>query len=220
MSSHTAVWRRRWLIYLATSVVVLAADFAYLNWREQSLEPLSASVDLSRPGTYTFIASGFHNSRYHPAFGLAIPFRTDFMNWFPSQDYSELWAGTPPEIELEIQDRSGFTVLKEMSALTRTDEWIVTGTGGVTWVEIYKFAEFEAEMFRSYRVRLAVLRGSAQATTYRPTFRIAAIKSYALLPATLGFLALVVIVLVAGVFLAVTHFLGHRRWKRRLHDQA
>ncbi|HVS01118.1 MAG TPA: hypothetical protein VMW27_31160 [Thermoanaerobaculia bacterium] len=216
MSSHNTFWRRLWTIYVVTSMVLIAVDVVYLNWREHSLEPLSVPVDLSRPGRYMFSASGFHDSLYHPEFSLELPFRTDFANWFPSQDYIELWAGTPPLIEIEVTDRAGNVLFHDTSKLTRAEGWTVTGTDDVTWIELYKFEEFRGRMFDSYRARLAVLRGSDQAATYRPMFKIAAVKAYALLLPVLSFIALVAVVLVTGIAFAIAHWVPHRRWETAL----
>jgi hypothetical protein len=211
MSAHSKYWRRIWLVYVVASVVVVSLDFAYLSWREHSLEPLAVPVDLSKPGRYTFTASGFHTSRYHPSFSLQIPFKTDLSSWFPSEDYRELWGGSPPTVEIEVRDGKGEIVLNDRSALTRAEGWNVTGTPGVSTIEIYKFAQFNGRMFGSYQIGLSVLRGSSPAASYQSVFQVAAIKAYALLGATLIFLALLAVVLLSGLALAVGHFVSYRQ---------
>lgn len=220
MSLRKAFWRRLWRFYVVTSVALLAMDVAYLTWRDHSLEPLSEPVDLSRPGRYTFTASGFHLSDYHPEFGLELPFKTDLLHWFPSQDLVELWAGTPPLIEVEVTDRAGNVVLHEKGELTSREGWSVTGPSGETWVELYKVKEFRGRMFGSYRVSLTVLRGSEQAATYRPMFKIATVKAYVLLLPTLVFMALLAVVLVTGIAFAIAHLVAHLRWKRHFRQRA
>jgi len=220
MSLRKAFWRRLWRFYVVTSVVLIAMDVAYLTWRDHSLEPLSEPVDLSCPGRYTFTASGFHSSNYHPEFGLELPFKTDLLSWFPSQDLVELWAGTPPLIEVQVTDRSGNVVLHDKSELTRTEGWSVTGAHNETRVEIYKVEEFRGRMFGSYRVSLTVLRGSEQAATYQPIFKISTIKAYALVLDMLVFFILIAVVLVTGIAFAIAHLVGHLRWKRYFRQRA
>lgn len=203
--------RRIWLLFAIMSIGMLGGDLAYLNWRERSLEPLSAPIDLARPGTYTFDVSGFHSSSYHPEFRLLLPFETDIHNWFPDDGYRQLWADSPPEVRIAVFDEDERRVLQEESTLTRSNGWIVTGALRQSEVEVYKFAEFTGRMFGAYRVSLTVVRGSPLAASYRPHFEIAAIKAYALLPSILSFMTLVATVLMVAVVIGIAHFRSHRR---------
>jgi len=211
---------RTWLLFAAVSVVLLGVDFAYLKWRERSLEPLSAPIDLTRPGSYTFVAKGFHASRYHPEFNLQLRFHTDVYSWFADDGYAQLWGNSPPQIRIEVHDQNGKTVLQETSALTRSEGWIVTGSPPAPWVEVYKFSEFTAQMFGTYRVDFTVLRGSPNAASHQPRFEIAAIKGYAFLPASLGFVLLVVSLAIAAVVIFVVQLVGARRRRKRAPNPA
>jgi hypothetical protein len=207
MSKHGRVW----VVFLLVGLLLVAADVAYLAWRERSLEPLSAPIDLTRPGTYVFNVRGFHASPYHSEFRLQLPFATDEQPWFPDDGYQQLWSGSPPRVRVEIRDGAGQTLLLEESALTRSDEWIVTGALGASEVEVYKFSEFDACMVCSYRVSLQVLSGSPAAASYQPHFEIAAVKAYALLPAVMGFVFLVVLLVLSAIVIAIVQRVRARR---------
>lgn len=202
---------RVWLIFTIVATTVLVADYAYVRWRERSLEPLSVPIDLTRSATYSFEARGFHGSRYHPEFALHLPFATDAANWFSDDSYRELWSGSPPIVQIDVHDRSGRRVLSDRGPITRTNGWIVTGSPASPFVEVYKFAEFDARIFESYRVRLTVVRGSPVAARYQTRFEIAAIKAYALLPAELGFVALIAAVVITAFVIAVVQLIVVRR---------
>jgi hypothetical protein len=195
--------RRIWLWFVAVAVVLIGANLAFLRWRERSLEPLSAPVDLSRPSAYTFVACGFHTSTYYPSFSLELPFRPDLRDWFPEADYRRLWDALPPVVRITVHDARGHLVLSEESALTRSDQWIVTGAPGTSYVEIYKFARFDGRLFERYRVTLRVLRGSPAAASFQPRFAIRTTKAYELLPAVLGFFLLLALLVIAAIVIGV-----------------
>lgn len=207
--------RRVWLTFAATAVLLLGADWGYLRWREQSLEPLSAPIDLTRPGSYTFKASGFHASSYHPELRLQLPFRTDVHDWFLDEGYQQLWGDQSPTVRIAIFDNEGNRVFHDESALTRPGGWTVTGAIGMSEVELYKSSGFSGEMFGSYDVSLEVVRGSARAASYQPTFEVATTKEYVLLGPVLLFLTLVVILTAAVIAIAIIHLFVVRRRRRQ-----
>lgn len=206
--------RKAWLVFAAISILSIGTHLAYLEWRERSLEPLSASIDLTQPGSYTFAVKGFHASEYHPEFNLQLPFPTDIHNWFSDDGYRQLWGDSPPKVHIDVVDQDGHTVLRETSTLTRRDDWIVTGSPPAPWVEVYKLSEFEAKMFGSYTVTLTVVTGSPDAARYLPRFEVAAVQAYALLPATLGFILLLVGLALSAVVIGVVQFVNARRSRR------
>ena len=205
---------RVWAVFLLLGLLLVAADVAYLKWRERSLEPLSAPIDLTRPGTYVFDVGGFHASRYHPEFRLQLPFATDEQPWFPDDGYDQLWSTSPPRVRIEIRAGTGKPVLLEETALTRSDGWIVTGALGGSEVEVYKFSEFDACMVCSYRVSLQVLSGSPAAASYQSHFEIAAIKAYALLPAVFGSVLLVALLVLSAIGIAIVQRVSAARSPR------
>lgn len=206
--------KKAWLILGITAAVVLSADFAYLQWRERSIEPLTSPVDLTRPGSYTWEAGGFHSSPYHPEFRLTLPFPAP-EDWDWGEDFERIWGGTPPEIAIEVQDSDGRRLLYERSQVTPAEDWIVTGGFGDTTVEVYKLTELTPALFSSCRVTLQVLRGSPSAVPSRVEFNIAAIRAYALLPASLGFFALCVLFGLAALVLGIVHLVAYRRGRQR-----
>jgi hypothetical protein len=207
--------RRAWTIFAATSAILLALQFAYMEWRERSLEPLSVPIDLSHTGRYSFDVGGFHSSEYHPELSLDLPYRLEGLNHFADNSYNEIWSSAPPpRVHIEVRDRSGRLVINETSNLTRDDGWIATFGLGTNEVELYKFAKFRARMMGSYRVSLEVLRGNPHSQRYRPRFQIAAIKAYALLGVVFVFLFLLVAVFVTAIVLGIVHVL-HARDKAR-----
>lgn len=105
-----------------------------------------------------------------------------------------------------MRDSDSRVVLNDTSALTRTGGWIITGTHGVTSIEMYKFAQFDARMFGTYRVKLTVVRGSNAAATFEPLFQIAAIKAYALLGVVFGFFALVIALVAAAIMIGLVQW--------------
>ena len=201
---------RVWGTFLLVSAIVVGADFAYVQWRGRSLEPLSVPVDLTKSGSYTFDVAGFHASRYHPEFWLDISSETDIYG-FSEDTHQKLWHENPPTVRIEVLDRRGRRVLLDEGALTRSNGWIVTGSPGATEVELYKFAEFASDMFGRYRVNLTVLTGSPAAASYQPRFEISAIKAYALLPSVFGFLALVAAVVGTAIVIALIQMVSTRR---------
>jgi hypothetical protein len=212
--------RRIWLTFSAFAVLLLGADWCYLQWRERSLEPLSEPIDLARTGSYTFEAHGFHASTYHPEFRLQLPFKTDIDNWFPDDRYQQLWDGDPPSVKITVVDAEGRRVFHDESALTRADGWTVTGAIGMSEVELYKSTGYSGEMFGTYVVTLDVVRGSRRAASYQPTFEVATMKTYALLGPALLFLILATIIMAIGVALAIVHLFVWRRRKRIAHAAA
>jgi hypothetical protein len=191
-----------WLILAITAVVVLGTDLLYLRWRERSLQPLVTPIDLTRPGAYSFEVGGFHSSRYHPEFMLHLDFPAP-ADWDWGQRFERIWGESAPEVVLDVFDSEGRRVLHEAGAVTRDNEWIVTGSPGFPAVEVYKFAEFTPRMFSTYRVSLRVVNGSRRAAAYQPRFRIATVMAYQLLPSTLIFLILVAGFIASAVILAI-----------------
>lgn len=203
--------KRIWWSFSLVSIVLIGVGFGYLQWRERSLEPLSERVDLSRTGSYEFVAHGFHASDYHPEFRLQVPFKTDVHSWFSDDGYEQLWSGTPPSVRIEIRDRSGKRVFLNESTLTRNGGWTVTGAINASEVELYSSTGFPAKMLGSYHVTVDIVRGSPRAAVYATMFRVATVKAYVLLGPTLLFLALCVALTSAAVALGLLHVVVVRR---------
>src|SRR3954453_16268832 len=82
---------RRWRTFSIVALVAIASDFAYMQWREHSLEPLTMSIDLSRPGRYTLQPWGFHASNYYASFRLRIEEPPD-VSWDFGPRYEKVWG--------------------------------------------------------------------------------------------------------------------------------
>ena len=202
-----------WGILGAVAVASVGADLLYLRWREYSLEPLAASVDLTSPHEYHFKVSGFHRSLYFPAFRLDLPMEAP-LDWNFGSKFNKLWGDSPPDILITVRDAGGQRVLQERGPITPENGWIVTGSSRAKAVEVYKFAKFRATMFSSYTITLRVLRGSTSAGLAHPLFTITTIKSYALMPSVFFFLTLVAVVVVAALVIGIFQFGSY--WDRRI----
>ena len=196
---------RPWKVFGVVAAIVFAADLAFIRWREYTLEPLTSTIDLSRPGKYSWHVRGLHASRYHPEFRLHLrdPLPWDW-NWGPQ--YERLWGAAAPEVVIDIRSSGGQLVLHEQSALTPDAGWIITGAVGASVpesvVEVYKFVEFTPRMMGSCDVTLQVLR-SPRRLPGHVDFEIAAIKSYVMLGPVFGLFGLIVLFIIAIAVMAV-----------------
>ncbi|MBL8114646.1 MAG: hypothetical protein JNK60_17330 [Acidobacteria bacterium] len=195
---------RAWRILGFLALVILGSDFAYLTWREQSLEPVAEDIDLTRPATYSWEFGGLHASTCFPAFRLEL-------SKGASTDLDRIWGGSPPAVEIAVDTTAGRRLFYERSSLTRENGWIVTYGGDSPLVEVYKLVNLRAGMLESGRVTLRVLQGSEAASSYSPQFAIAADKTYALLAPSLGFAVLVIAFALAALVLAVKYPVRPRR---------
>lgn len=195
---------RAWGLFAVIAGLLLGSSWAYVAWREHSLEPLSVPVDLSKEGAYSFDVRWTHRSRYHPELRLQLPSVGDTEDWF---------GDSPPEVRIEVFD-GGRRVLVEQSKLTGSDGWGVTRDVATSEVELYKPVDFEGRTLGSYSVSLTVVKGSPAASGYRPRFELSTNKGYVLLGPVVGLLVLIALLVGAALSMAVWQIVTIR-WERR-----
>jgi len=205
-----AVTRRAWVAYFSTFGALTLLSIGYGLWRESTLEPFTATIDLSRAERHTFRAAGFFPSDYH--FGLRVYLPegvTPERFWFAKDPDTQIWGANPPIIEIEVVDDAGKVVFRERSAIEEAQDWAFSGAIHGSLVEIYKFREFRGRLFGSYKVSITVIRPS-QTVSEGEAF-LSVVKAYVLLPNALLTVGLVLLAIAGLAVIAVIMWVGKRK---------
>lgn len=202
--------RRAWVAYFGVFGALIALSISYGVWRESTLEPFTAVIDLSRTERRTFQVSGFFPSDYH--FGLRVNLPEGVSPeafWFSDEQDTKVWGPTPPILDVEVADASGKTLLRERSAIVEDEGWVFSGAIHGSLVEIYKFQEFRAKLLAPYTVSVTVLRPSQ--TVRRGEAFLSVVKAYVLLPNALLTVGLISLMILGLPFMALV------TWARKRH---
>lgn len=201
--------RGAWISYVAVFGTLIGLSIGYGVWRESTLEPFTATIDLSRVKRHTFRVSGFFPSDYH--FGLRVKLPdgvTPDAFWsFDDQD-TKIWGPNPPILDVEVVNAAGSTVLRERSAIAENEGWTFSGGIHGSLVEIYKFREFRGRLLGSYTVSVTVVRPS-QTVRHGEVF-LSVVKAYVLLPNALFTVGLIILMIVGLPIMALIAW-GRRR---------
>lgn len=206
---------RFWWWYFGIFIFLIGSSFVYSLWREHTLEPVVASINLKRPGvlrrSVRFLR--VHPSRYHPGFHIALAVPTDEDWWSEGDQSAKIWAVDPPDVEIVVRDSDGEIILRERGPVSEANGWVVTGGGrpGETEVAIYKLTEFTGSPFERYDVVVRVVKNTSSRTVRSAHFYISAIKSYALLPNSIVTFLLVAVFAVSTPIVLIVRHLRHRR---------
>lgn len=197
------------MAYFSTFAALTLLSVAYGLWRETTLEPFTATIDLTRAKRHTFRVAGFFPSNYHFGIRVHMPAGvTPEQFWFAKDQDVQIWGANPPIIEIEVVDNAGETVLRERSAVTESEGWIFSGAVQGSLVQIYKFREFRGRLLGSYTVSITVVRPSQ--TVRQGEAFLSVVKAYVLLPNALLTVGLVLLAIAGLPVIAVVTWVRRR----------